>query len=214
MESHGHNRDPVHHFLTESYSICTQALFIIDSLPNAELAAVERAVHQLYAVRTIFLSLDDLHLNSEDINISVDYINNVLMPLQDFLDNPPPPPSSSLPRLYTGKKGRPRYILDLERCILLHDLGNSWEAVADAQGIARKVLYEHMNRAGLVTARRAHTAISDNDLDEIVAEISISHPFSGSSPLMGLLESRGIHLSRKRVQDSLRRVDAIGVLVR
>ncbi|KAK0218599.1 hypothetical protein EDD85DRAFT_924154 [Armillaria nabsnona] len=142
MESHGHNHDPIHHFLMESYSICTQALFIIDSLLNAELAA-------LYAVHTIFLSLDNLHLNSEDINISVDYINNVLMPLQDFLDNPPPLPSSSL------------------LCILLHDLGNSWEAVTDAQGIVQR----------LVTAQQAHTAISNNNLDEIVAKISISHPF-------------------------------------
>ncbi|KAK0445297.1 uncharacterized protein EV420DRAFT_1314236 [Desarmillaria tabescens] len=70
MASHGLNRDPVHHFLTESYSICTEALFIINSLPNVELAAVERAVHQLYAVRTVFLSLDDPHLQSEDINTS------------------------------------------------------------------------------------------------------------------------------------------------
>lgn len=69
MESHGHNHDSVHHFLTEGHSICIQALFIIDSLPNTELAMVEQAVHQLYAVQTIFLSLNNVDLNSEDINM-------------------------------------------------------------------------------------------------------------------------------------------------
>ena len=51
-------------------------------------------------------------------------------------------------------------------------------------------------------------------LDEIVAEIGRQHPFIGSTIMQGHLEARGIHISRTRVQQSLRRVDAIGVLVR
>ncbi len=145
---------------------------------------------------------------------SVAHIDAVLKPLQDFLDKPPPPPSTTIPRIHTGRAGRPRYALDLPRAILLHDLGNTWDSVADAVGVCKKTLYNHLDLAGLSPAKREHTQIADDDLDDIVAEISLMHPFSGSSMVMGLLESRKIHIPRKRVQDSIRRVDAIGVLVR
>ncbi|KAJ7182229.1 hypothetical protein C8R43DRAFT_1054246 [Mycena crocata] len=53
------NNDPVHTFLMETTRICTEAQFVIDSLPNAELAAVERSAHQLGAVRQILAVLED-----------------------------------------------------------------------------------------------------------------------------------------------------------
>ncbi|KAJ7302742.1 hypothetical protein DFH08DRAFT_904824, partial [Mycena albidolilacea] len=81
-------------------------------------------------------------------------------------------------------------------------------------GVIRQTLYNHMDNAGRSTARREWTEISDLALDERVAEISLLHPFSGSAIISGHLEARSIHVPRKRVQDSLRRVDEIGVLVR
>lgn len=42
----------------ESYKITTEAQFIIDSLPNADLA-VERMVHRLDAIQSILSNLDD-----------------------------------------------------------------------------------------------------------------------------------------------------------
>jgi hypothetical protein len=81
-------------------------------------------------------------------------------------------------------------------------------------GVTRKTLYRRLKSAGISRARREFTEITDEALDEIVAEISLFHPFVGSVIVSGHLESRGIHLPRLRVQDSLRRVDEIGVLVR
>ncbi|KAJ7183595.1 hypothetical protein C8R46DRAFT_884066 [Mycena filopes] len=51
------NHDPIHGFLMESHQICIQAQFIVDSLPNAELPAVERSTHQLSAVRQIVVNI-------------------------------------------------------------------------------------------------------------------------------------------------------------
>jgi hypothetical protein len=51
-------------------------------------------------------------------------------------------------------------------------------------------------------------------LDELVSEISLSHPFVGSTIILEHLEAWGIHLPPKQIQDSLWRVDEIGVLVR
>ncbi|KAK0447011.1 uncharacterized protein EV420DRAFT_1313672 [Desarmillaria tabescens] len=69
-ENHGLNTDPIHQFLIECHNISSQATFMVDSLPNAETTAVERVVHQLYAIRTILHSLDDHQMSDEDINQS------------------------------------------------------------------------------------------------------------------------------------------------
>ncbi len=150
----------------------------------------------------------------EDINRSVAHIDAILKPLQDFLDKPLPPPFMTIPQIHTGKAGQPRYALDLPQAILLHNLGNTWDSVANAVSVCKKTLYNHLDLAGLSPVKREHTQIADDDLDDIVAEISLMHPFSGSSMVMGLLESRKIHTPQRQVQDSIQRVDAIGILVR
>jgi DNA invertase Pin-like site-specific DNA recombinase len=55
-------------------------------------------------------------------------------------------------------------IIDLERALLLHDLGNAWREVADAMGIERGTIYNHLAEAGLSSARKEWTVISDADL--------------------------------------------------
>ncbi|KAK7013506.1 Integrase catalytic domain-containing protein [Favolaschia claudopus] len=96
----------------------------------------------------------------------------------------------------------------------LHNLGNSWEAVADALGVRRQTLYNHLKRAGLSSGRLPFTTISDDELDEQISSISLLHPFAGSNIMSGHLEAIGIHVPVRRIQESLWRVDAIGVLVR
>ncbi|KAJ7922164.1 hypothetical protein B0H13DRAFT_1866087 [Mycena leptocephala] len=70
-------------------------------------------------------------------------VNNLLLLLQDLIADPPPPPAAFLPTEYTGKPGRPRYILDIQQVHLLHDLGNSYEDIAAAMGVYRPTLYNH-----------------------------------------------------------------------
>ncbi|KAF7359937.1 Integrase catalytic domain-containing protein [Mycena venus] len=190
------NNDPVHTFLMEAHNICVQAQFILG------------------AVRRVVAVIDDPAITEDIRETLIADVDKLLSPLDDFPANPPPPPGASLPRVHTGLPGRPRYSLDLQRALLLHDLGNSWTDISHAMGVDRKTLYRQFEVAGISTARREFTDITDNALDEIVVEISLSHPFVGSVIVSGHLESRGIHLPRLRVQDSLRRVDEIGVLVR
>ncbi|KAK0482986.1 hypothetical protein EDD18DRAFT_1084541 [Armillaria luteobubalina] len=65
-ENRSVNTDPIHQFLIECHNISSQATFMADSLPNAETAAVERVVQQLYAMRTILHSLDDHQMTDGD----------------------------------------------------------------------------------------------------------------------------------------------------
>lgn len=122
--------------------------------------------------------------------------------------------SANAPRIYTGNRGRPIFDLDLDAAQDLHRLGNSWAQVAKARGVGRRTLLDHLERAGRSTSRPAYDYITDDELDELVAEISLSHPFVGGTIVLGHLESLVLHIPRHRVTLSLQRVDAIGVLTR
>ncbi|KAF7377167.1 Ethylene-and jasmonate-responsive plant defensin [Mycena sanguinolenta] len=133
--------------------------------------------------------------------------------LERFQTTPPPPRNIGTSHdVHTG--GRPRHVLDLDWAIELHVMGNPWDAVADALGVCRHTLYYHLERAGLSPERPAFTEMDDETLDEHVAEISLKHPLAGKSIVQGHPKVRGLHIPVARVQESLWRVDAIGVIVR
>jgi hypothetical protein len=93
-------------------------------------------------------------------------------------------------------------------------MGNPWEGIAEAMGVRRQNLYNHLNKAGLSSARRLFTDISDDDLDKCVAEILIKHPLAGSAIVMGYLEAKGIHLPSERVQDSPKTASGVSMELR
>ena len=205
--------DPFEKFLRQADQVVKDARFVADSVPNVEPFAVERALQRLQAVHHILATTQDPWLKPGEMQKLLDGIIALGQGLEDFLTAAPPPPhigTTTLPS--TG--GRPRYDLDLERALELHDMGNSWEDVADALGVARSTLSDHLIRAGLSSGRPQYTEIVDEELDARVAEISMNHPFAGGGIVRGHLEAKGIHVTKERVHDSLRRVDALGTLAR
>lgn len=208
------DEDETHNFLMHADDILKSSRFIVTSLPNAEPFAVERALRQLHAIRHVLLNFDDPWTTPEDIDIYMNLVAEVSVPLQAFHEAPPPPRNVGTSTVMQGGRGRPAYQLDLPEALRLHSLGNTWEGVSHAMGVSRRTIYYHLERAGLSTQRRKFTEIDDEDLDERVSEISLKHPLAGTSIVMGHLEAMGIHLPSERVQECLRRVDAMGVLAR
>ena len=124
---------------------------------------------------------------------------------------PPPAYHPSTQKLPGRGRGRPKYDLDLDRALELHDMELSWDQVAKAMGVTRQTLYNQLNASGRSTARRPFTNIGDDDLDLLIAEISDHHPLAGSVIVRGHLEAIGVHVPLNDIKDSLRRVNAIGV---
>ena len=208
--------DATNVFFLHADRMVRDAQFIVDSLPNVEIFSVERALRQLHAIHLVLINLEDAWLNQEDINHLIQYVLDISRPLQTFYDTPPPPQNIGTSTMPSGSPfgGRPQYDLDLTEALRLHSMGNSWVNVSEAMGVTRSTMYNHLDAAGLSTARQPFTNITDDELDEIVSLISLDHPFAGSAIVMGHLEGKGIHLSSERVQECLKRVDALGVLVR
>jgi hypothetical protein len=59
-----------------------------------------------------------------------------------------------------------------------------------------------------------YTAVSEAGLDELIREYQKLRPDSGLSYLMGYLSSKGMHVQRQRVRDSIERVDYLGLRLR
>jgi hypothetical protein len=78
-------------------------------------------------------------------------------------------------------------------------------------GIGRVTIYHHMEEHGIPTARKEWSELTDDELDEVVSEISLTHPFVSTAIVMGHLKARQLHVPRARIQESLRRVDRTGV---
>ncbi|KAK6989027.1 Integrase catalytic domain-containing protein [Favolaschia claudopus] len=168
----------------------------------------------LHGVHIVLLNLDDPWLSQAEIDGLIEIVLAIGSSLETFVNSPPPPHNIGTATVPPSGPGRPRYALDLDRALELHNLGNSWDAVADALGVRRLTLYNHLQRAGLSSGRLPFTTISDDELDEKISSISLLHPFAGSNIMSGHLEAIGIHVPVRRIQESLWRVDAIGVLVR
>jgi hypothetical protein len=208
-------QDDVDQFLIEAQRIVNEAQFVVDSIPNADIFAVERCLRKLASVQLVLQSMDDTFISPERIIAHIDHIATIYNTLQEYLHSANGPTRRDARQAQqTGRRGRPRLDINLERAIELHDLGNTWENIALAFGVVRQTLYNHMERAGISTARPAYSEISDEDLDAHISHLSREHPFVGQRVMQGHLTAMGIKVSLERVQYSLQRVDAIGVVLR
>jgi len=191
--------------------------FIVQSLPNAELGTVEQILRHLHAIQFVLQNLNDPLLTDDEINGLLHIAASVINPLEEFLKRPQTanfygcPPPTFYPE---DRFGRPKYNLDLDRAIELHDLGNSWREIARVMRVDRKTLYRHLLAAGLSQGARTYSLIDDDALDQHVSAISATNPLAGSNLVQAHLSTIGIHVPIKRVMESLRRIDAIGVALR
>ncbi|KAF5340938.1 hypothetical protein D9611_006018 [Ephemerocybe angulata] len=206
---------PLPEFLQQSARVLEDARFAVSSLPNIERTTAGHYIERLVTTRSILEGINDFTLLSEhEIQSCVNLIEEVLKPLQEFYNSPTPVDAPRQTTEATGNRGRPPVVLDLDRALALHNLGNTWEDVASAMGVGRTTLHDHFKRAGIPYARPPSTDISDDELDDVVSHLVLHHPFSGSAVIQGHLRSMDITIGILRVQECLRRVDSLGVALR
>src|SRR3977135_2633262 len=206
--------DEAGRFLQEAQRVVEEAQRIVESLPDVEIHAIELAIRQLCRIRDILRSLEDEYIPAAQNAALVSSVVRLTDFLQESLANINPPSVPAPTSVATGRKGRPPVQIDLANCQRLHKAGNSWSSIAEAHGISRQTLYNHFGKAGLPTARKSFAEITDYELDELVAAITLERPFIGQHIVIGHLEHLGLHVPVKRVELSLRCVDDVGVMIR
>ncbi|KAK0138682.1 hypothetical protein N1851_024773 [Merluccius polli] len=95
---------------------------------------------------------------------------------------------------------------DIEGLLLL---GTTLSEVASVLRISRPTLYKLMRVYNLRSTKFCN--ISDEELDATICEIKAEHPHVGEVMLNGHLRARNIVVQRRRLRDSVQRVDGAGV---
>ncbi|KAL5515190.1 hypothetical protein EMCRGX_G000321 [Ephydatia muelleri] len=111
------------------------------------------------------------------------------------------------PRTWSGP-GRRRKYINVELLELLREMKLS---CADALLVSRSTLWRHLKELKVMPT---FSDITDADLDAVVEAIQHSSPRSGAVMVWGELKSYGVSVSRRRVRESLVRVNPTGVELR
>ena len=112
----------------------------------------------------------------------------------------------------SGRRGRPRIIVNVELVELLRGCGYTWNEIADAMQISRATIWRRLKEAGVSVQK--YSDISDVELDSIVRQIQREYPNCGQQLMQGLLKDRGVCVQRHRLRDSVRRTDPLRRLFR
>ena len=87
----------------------------------------------------------------------------------------------------------------------------SWTEIAKLYGVSRMTLYRKRMEMGIPDR---YSVISDDSLLLQVSSIKNEMPDAGENMLAGVLHSRGIQVSRRRIREALHEIDPINTTLR
>ena len=117
-------------------------------------------------------------------------------------------PSKNITPIPSKRKvGRPKLEFDTYRAKHLISLGFTMAQVCNALGISDGTLrrFRDVNKDC-----KLYNKIPDQELDAIITEVKKEHVHIGEKRLLGLLKGRGLRIQRKRLRESIHRVDPSG----
>ena len=107
----------------------------------------------------------------------------------------------------TGAAGRPRLSLNMEDISNFRSLGFSWSNISSLYGVSSRTLRRRRQESCVDV--QSYDSITDADLDNIVGEILETTPQAGRNLVRGSLQSRGVHVQRRRIVEAIERVDPV-----
>lgn len=110
--------------------------------------------------------------------------------------------------------GRPRVVITRQQIEALREIHFSWSSIAILLGVSERTLERRREEFEMPKGRACYADISDEELDRIVSEILELTPDTGETLVQGALRHRGLLVQRRRVRESLLRVDPISRLLR
>ena len=114
---------------------------------------------------------------------------------------------------YVGTPGRPRYDVNHTLLQQLLDLHFTVTEMAEILGVSPRTVSRRLASLNM-TVRSRYASISDHHLDDIIRAVQQEHPNLGYRMMRSALAARGAHIQERRIRDSLRRVDPLGVTLR
>ena len=107
----------------------------------------------------------------------------------------------------SGCPGRPRFVIRAEMLEELRELGFSWNKIGEMLGVSRWTIRRRVAEYGLENMTGFHN-LPDEELDEKVKEFISNHGCTlGQGYVGGYLRSIGLRVQRRRIRESMARID-------
>jgi hypothetical protein len=108
--------------------------------------------------------------------------------------------------------GRPKKTIPENSLKRLLELKMPLAQIARDLGVSRPVLYKFIRKNGI--SHEKYSTLSEQEVQNLVAEVKKKHPNAGEVMLQGHLQSKGITLQRHKIRTAIHVVDPDGVEAR
>ena len=166
---------------------------------------------------SVFFRVESLYNTIARFDGAVGIDNNIvsyIRQVRDCLSSHSPTSSARVAeKLFTGNRGRPKYVVPQEQVEFLIERHFSVPEISKLLGVSTRTVERRMSQYGL-SIRGSYDGVNDNELDDIVTGILKDFPNAGYKRMTGLLLARGIRLQQSRIRSAMQRVNPEGCLLR
>lgn len=107
----------------------------------------------------------------------------------------------------TGAPGRPRLSLNMDDISNFRALGFSWSDISSLYGVSSRTLSRRRQESCVCV--QSYDSITDVELDNIVREVLETTPQAGRNLVRGAIQSRGVNVQRRRIEEAIARIDPV-----
>jgi len=191
---------------------------VLDWAASPENHTKEESLYQFNKIDELLILINKISL--PEFNISIEdrdnllEISNVFNELRKellgyFQTNTNSNELTVLPTVFMSddKPGRPKIVILPEVIEELRGLGFSWTQIAKILNVSRWTVRRRVDEYQLADLKR-FTDITDDEVDAVIQDYISKHgPTTGERFISGLFRSKGITIQRRRIRESLNRVD-------
>ena len=127
----------------------------------------------------------------------VGHLYNFLRSKYEFFEN------ISLRQVNQRDRGRPKIAVSLSQVSGLRELGCSWSKIAKLIGVGDRTPLRRRQESGQEHLLHGIPEISNEQLDDVVSEITLRAPDTGERMIIGAVRARGIRVQRWRIREAI-----------
>ena len=202
----------------------TRACKMADVLRNRLRQSIGEIVHLLNSANFdsdhhdyVFYRIDSLYnavVRFHGITCIDDNIINYIRQARDYLSDHNPDSSNHIAeKLFTGVRGKPKYIVPREQLEFLIERRFRVSEISTLLGVSTRTVERRMVEYGL-SIRQNYSEITNDDLDNVIRSIIVDFPNVGYKRMTGFLLTRDLRLQQSRIRSAMQRVNPEGCLLR
>ena len=179
---------------------------------------VESYILSLEFVFRELIALDTIGVTSYELTQAMENVRSCLISLRDYnerraLNIHTVHQNYGCRIVHRGLVGRPSIEISYEQLSFLVESNFTSIQISNMLGVSLRTIQRRLSEFG-ISIRMTYSSISDDELDELVAQIQMQFPMCGNRLMQGHLLSKGYRVQQKRVRESQRRIDPEGTIIR